>query len=150
MTLRTKSVFRRKSCFCSSYVLLNQRLFYFLLSSGQELICHDSFLLKFQTLGHYFDDFCRVPTWSCEFFKESIFLRPLSLGFCLSVNYWITNSYSPGPLLQPRAHFTSGCWTKISFVKILESPDQGTPQRSLGDSNGAPKMFLQSDLSQLV
>ena len=34
--------------------------------------------------------------------------------------------------------------------KILESPDKGTPQRSLGDSNGAPKMFLQSDLSQLV
>ena len=122
MTLRTKSVFRRKSCFCSSYVLLNQRLFSFLLSSGQELICHDSFLLKFWSL---LDDFYWVLTWSCEFFKESIFLRPLSSGFCLSVNYWITNCYSPGPLLQPRAHFTSGCWTKISCVKMMESPKEG-------------------------
>ena len=24
---------------------------------------------------------------------------------------------------------------------LMESPDQGIPQRSLGDSNGAPKMF---------
>ena len=42
--------------------------------------------------------------------------------------------------------------TNLSILAemLLESPDKGTPQRSLGDSNGAPKMFLQSDLSQLV
>ena len=60
-----------------------------------------------------------------------------------------TNACDHGLSFKSHSRATP-CISRLKKTILLESPDKGTPQRSLGDSNGAPKMFLQSDLSQLV